>query len=240
MRNAEIAAALDELGVLYELDGADRLPRARLPGRGARRSARARSRSSELAAGGPADRAARRRQDARGEDRRAARDRRDPVGREAEGEVPRRRWSRSRGSRASARRRSRRLYDELGVTDLDDLRAAAEQRADPRGEGPRREGRGERARRRSSGSPTPATTPSGCCSPRSCRSPRSWRRRCASTRRRDQVEVAGSARRWAETCKDIDLIATADDPRGARRGPRRARAGRRRRARRAPDGRPAC
>jgi len=26
------------------------------------------------------------------------------------------------------------------------------------------------------------------------------------------VEVAGSARRWAETCKDIDLIATAKDP----------------------------
>ncbi len=28
----------------------------------------------------------------------------------------------------------------------------------------------------------------------------------------DRVEVAGSARRWAETCKDIDLIATAEEP----------------------------
>jgi DNA polymerase (family 10) len=28
----------------------------------------------------------------------------------------------------------------------------------------------------------------------------------------DRVEIAGSARRRAETCKDIDLIATADDP----------------------------
>ena len=28
----------------------------------------------------------------------------------------------------------------------------------------------------------------------------------------DAVTVAGSARRWAETCKDIDLIATATDP----------------------------
>ena len=28
----------------------------------------------------------------------------------------------------------------------------------------------------------------------------------------DQVTIAGSARRWAETCKDIDLIATAADP----------------------------
>jgi DNA polymerase (family X) len=27
-----------------------------------------------------------------------------------------------------------------------------------------------------------------------------------------KVEIAGSARRWAETCKDIDLIATADEP----------------------------
>ena len=30
----------------------------------------------------------------------------------------------------------------------------------------------------------------------------------------DRVEVAGSARRWAETCKDIDIIATATDPGG--------------------------
>jgi DNA polymerase (family 10) len=28
----------------------------------------------------------------------------------------------------------------------------------------------------------------------------------------DRVEVAGSARRWTETCKDVDLIATATDP----------------------------
>jgi DNA polymerase (family X) len=28
----------------------------------------------------------------------------------------------------------------------------------------------------------------------------------------NKVEIAGSARRWAETCKDIDLIATAEEP----------------------------
>ncbi len=28
-----------------------------------------------------------------------------------------------------------------------------------------------------------------------------------------RVEIAGSARRWTETCKDIDLVATAKDPR---------------------------
>ena len=28
----------------------------------------------------------------------------------------------------------------------------------------------------------------------------------------DRAEIAGSARRWADTCKDIDLIATSEDP----------------------------
>src|SRR5262249_53391562 len=28
----------------------------------------------------------------------------------------------------------------------------------------------------------------------------------------NRIEIAGSARRWAETCKDLDLIATTDDP----------------------------
>ena len=36
----------------------------------------------------------------------------------------------------------------------------------------------------------------------------------------DRVEVAGSVRRWADTCKDIDLIATAKEPAGAGRAPR--------------------
>ena len=49
----------------------------------------------------------------------------------------------------------------------------------------------------------------------------------------NRVEVAGSVRRWAETCKDIDLIATAEEPAGARRAPRRPPADRRRRQRRA-------
>src|SRR4051794_14625697 len=28
----------------------------------------------------------------------------------------------------------------------------------------------------------------------------------------DRVEIAGSARRWAESCKDLDIVATANDP----------------------------
>ena len=37
------------------------------------------------------------------------------------------------------------------------------------------------------------------------------RRGLLALRRAGRVEIAGSARRWTETCKDIDLIATTDD-----------------------------
>src|SRR4029077_18335729 len=30
----------------------------------------------------------------------------------------------------------------------------------------------------------------------------------------NRIEIAGSARRWTETCKDLDLIATTDDAAG--------------------------
>ena len=81
--------------------------------------------------------------------------------------------------------------------------------ADPGHQGPRPEGRGERARLARDACPTPATSPSAACSPRCCRSPRSWPRRCEALPASGRVEIAGSARRWAETCKDIDLVATA-------------------------------
>ena len=97
--------------------------------------------------------------------------------------------------------------------------------------------RGWGRRRRRTSSPRPASSrrrapPSAGCSPRCCRSPRSWRRRCARSPARRRSRSPGSARRWAETCKDIDLIATARRSRGAGRGPRRAPARGRCRARR--------
>ena len=62
-----------------------------------------------------------------------------------------------------------------------------------------------------------------------------------ASRPRDAVEIAGSARRRAETCKDIDLIATATDPEALARAlaehPLAAQSGLRRR-RRGPDRRP--
>ncbi len=135
----------------------------------------------ELALAGQGDRAARDRRHAAGEDRRPARDRRDPRGDEAEGEVPGLAGRGDADPRASARRPC------AGSTTSSASPASTSCARPPSSEqirdaqGPRAEGRGERARgaRRSSAR---RARPSGCCSPRCSRSPRSWRRRCASTR----------------------------------------------------------
>ena len=87
MTNAEIAAALDELGVLYELDGAVKY-RVLAYSTAAKAIRESPVSVADLAAAGQGDRDPRRRQDARRKDRRAARDRRDPRRGEAEGEVP--------------------------------------------------------------------------------------------------------------------------------------------------------
>jgi DNA polymerase (family X) len=105
---------------------------------------------------------------------------------------------------------ARRLYDELSVTSLDDLRAAAEGERirDLRGLGPKVEenvlaalgklGDGGGSERLLLSEVLPvASDLAGAL-----------RDHPASV----EVEVAGSARRLAETCKDIDLIATASDP----------------------------
>ena len=78
------------------------------------------------------------------------------------------------------------------------------------------EGRGERPRRARASSasrgPRRAAAALGGAAGRRAAGGGAARR----TRRATQVEVAGSARRWAETCKDIDLIATAERAGGAR------------------------
>ena len=104
----------------------------------------------------------------------------------------------------------RRLYDELGVATLDDLRAAAEEQRirDLKGLGPKAEENviaalatlGEKgpAERLLLSQALPVAE-----------------ELAAALRAHpdsDAVTVAGSARRRAETCKDIDLIATARDP----------------------------
>jgi DNA polymerase (family X) len=105
---------------------------------------------------------------------------------------------------------ARRLYDELGVASLDDLRAAAEAERirGVKGLGPKVEENvlaslGKLA----DGKPTERLLLSEVL-PVADRIAADLRESPAS----DAVEVAGSARRRAETCHDIDLIATSSDP----------------------------
>ena len=105
---------------------------------------------------------------------------------------------------------ARRLYDELGVSNLEDLRAAAEQERirELKGLGPKVEENvlaslGKLADRK----PAERLLLSQVL-PVAERLKDDLRAHPAS----DAVEVAGSARRRTETCHDIDLIATASEP----------------------------
>jgi DNA polymerase (family 10) len=107
-------------------------------------------------------------------------------------------------------KRARRLYDELGIDSLDTLVAAAQAHKirDLKGFGPKAEetllkaaeqdGAGERRRRivldRALGVAEPLLA--------------ALRAHPAA----DKVELAGSARRWTDSVKDLDIIATASDP----------------------------
>ena len=105
---------------------------------------------------------------------------------------------------------ARRLYDELGVETLDDLHAAAaEQRIRAlKGLGPKVE-ENVLAALETLGTDGPAERVLlSQVLPIAAELAGALRAHPAS----DAVAVAGSARRMAETCKDIDLIATATDP----------------------------
>ena len=148
MKNAEIAAALDELGDLYELDGA--VVYRVVAYREAANSIRDSPVSvAQLAPRGPRDRAAQRRQDARGEDPRAARDGRHPGGRRSCARSSRASWCASRSIPGLGPKTARKIHDELGISTLEELREAAESGAPARRPGPRAEGRAEHRSRRS-------------------------------------------------------------------------------------------
>jgi DNA polymerase (family 10) len=208
MRNAEIATALDELADLYELDGAViyRVVAYRQAARAVRDSPRsvaqlaAESRATEL----------------------------PHIGKTLEGkiktlvetgEIPQAVRLREKFPGELIRfveipglgpKTARKIYDELGITTLDELRAAAESGAlkSVQGLGPKAEqnilqsldtdGKPERsARFLLSAVVTIGDQIVGAL-----------REHPAA----DRVEIAGSARRWTDTCKDLDIIATAHDP----------------------------
>ncbi len=105
---------------------------------------------------------------------------------------------------------ARRLYDELGVSSLDDLRAAAEQQRirELKGLGPKAEENVLAALAKlADRGPTERLLLSRVL-PVANKLAADLRTHPAS----DAVELAGSVRRRTETCHDIDLIATASEP----------------------------
>jgi DNA polymerase (family 10) len=108
-------------------------------------------------------------------------------------------------------KRARRLYDEIGVDSLDALRAAAEagQIRGLRGFGPKAEENLKRvlAEHDEDGGPAPRILLSRAM-PIAEQIVGALRGHPAS----DRVEVAGSLRRRADSVKDLDIIATASDP----------------------------
>ena len=126
-------------------------------------------------------------------------------------------------------KRARKLFDELQIDSLDALRAAAEgeQLRGVRGFGPKFEeavlaafaaGVAEK--------PAPRTL-----LPKALRIADQILGALRAHPAAERVELAGSARRLADSVKDLDIIATASDPAAAHRRVRRARRHREQRAR---------
>src|SRR3954447_15740167 len=107
-------------------------------------------------------------------------------------------------------KKARKLFDELGISSLEDLRAAAEQHQlrEVAGFGAKAEENVLTALAAGAdGKPKARTLLSralGIAEPLV----EALREHPAS----DRVEIAGSARRMTETCKDLDIVATANDP----------------------------
>src|SRR5918998_4060060 len=209
LTNGAIAQALDELGDLYELDGADSY--RVIAYRNAARSVRDAGVSvADMVRAGTATEL-------------------NGIGRTLdtklkalleEGDIPKSRELRSKfpvGLIAVMHlpgfgpKRARRLYDELGVDSLDSLRAAAEagKIRGLRGFGLKVEENLKQtlAERENGGGPAPRVLLSRAM-PVAEQIVGVLRAHPAS----DRVEVAGSLRRRADAVKDLDIIATASDP----------------------------
>jgi len=207
--NAEIAAALDELGALYQLDGAVKY-RVLAYGTAAKAIRESPVSVADLAAAGRAT-------EVPGVGKTLA----EKIDALLEtGEIPAAVKLKAKfpptlvevmGVPGVGAKTARRLFDELGVATLEDLKQAAEGERirDLKGLGPKAE-ENVLAGLERLGDPgeTSGRVLLSMARPIAEELARELREHPAA----DRVEVAGSARRWAETCKDIDLIATADDP----------------------------
>jgi len=210
MTNAEIAAALDELGVLYELDGAVRY-RVLAYSTAAQAIRESPVSVADLAAAG-------RTTEIPGVGKTLA----EKIDALLEtGEIP-------GAAKLKAKfpptlievtrvpglgaKTAKRLFDELEVTNLDDLKQAAEEERirDVKGLGSKVEENVLAALERlgEPGGEGPHRILLSKARPVAEILAGELREHPGAER----VAVAGSVRRWAETCKDIDLIATATDP----------------------------
>ena len=209
MTNAEIAAALDELGVLYELDGAVKY-RVLAYGTAAKAIRESPVSVADLAAAGRAaevpgvGKTLAEKIDALLETGEI------PAAVKLKAKFPPTLVEVTRVPGVGAKT-ARRLFDELGVATLEDLKQAAEGERirELKGLGPKAE-QNVLAGLERLGDPGDGSgrVLLSMASPIAEELARTLREHPAAER----VEVAGSARRWAETCKDIDLIATAEEP----------------------------
>ena len=208
MRNAEIAAAMDELATLYELDGAVRyrVLAYREAGRVIRQSPVSveqlalEGRATELPGIGETLQS-------------------KIVALVENGEIPSATKLKKKFPASLVEvtripgvgaKTAKLLFDQLGVASLEDLRVAAENERiqEVKGLGPKFEQSVLAALDRLGEEGAPGRLLLSAVLPVAAELAEALRRHPAS----DRVAIAGSARRRAETCKDIDLIATADDP----------------------------
>jgi DNA polymerase (family 10) len=207
--NAEIAAALEELGILYELDGAVKY-RVLAYSTAAKAIRESPVSVAELAGRGEATKV-------------------PGVGKTLEekidaliatGEIPAAVKLKAKFPPTLIEvtrvpgvgpKTARRLFEELEISSMDDLKAAAEGERvrDVKGLGAKAEENILAALERL-GEPGegPGRLLLSKVKPIAEELAEALREHPAANR----VEVAGSVRRWGETCKDIDLIATADEP----------------------------
>lgn len=209
MTNAEIAAALEELGVLYELDGAVKY-RVLAYSTAAKAIRESPVSVAELAAKGKAT-------DVPGVGKTLA----EKIDALIEtGEIPAAVKLKAKFPPTLIEvtrvpgvgpKTARRLFEELEIASMEDLKAAAEGERirDVKGLGAKAEENILAALERL-GEPGegPGRLLLSKVKPIAEELAAALREHPAA----NQVEVAGSVRRWAETCKDIDLIATAEEP----------------------------